>query len=179
VNRSPERWRRCSTCKRDIGFGAVYWTCSVSTCNRARSALQFCSVSCWDSHVPILRHRDAWAVEERSPGREPPPRAGPRAPPAAARPAAPAPARSAAPTTPLKPAGKEMEKREKPGSAEREILIVASKLKSYIRERSGFNTSDRCLEVLSDCVRALCDRAIESARRDERKTVLERDFTQR
>jgi histone H3/H4 len=58
----------------------------------------------------------------------------------------------------------------------REILIVVSKLKSYIRARSGFNTGDACAEVLSDQVRALCDRAIENARRDERKTVLERDF---
>jgi hypothetical protein len=32
------------------------------------------------------------------------------------------------------------------------------------------------MSVLSDRVRALCDEAIRSARRAERKTVLDRDF---
>ena len=58
----------------------------------------------------------------------------------------------------------------------REVLIVASKLKAYIRARAGFNTSDRCLEALSDHVRAICDEAIERARADERRTVLDRDI---
>ena len=53
---------------------------------------------------------------------------------------------------------------------------MVSKLKAYVRARSGFNTSDRVVEPLSDAVRELCDRAIEKARADERKTVLERDF---
>jgi hypothetical protein len=63
--------------------------------------------------------------------------------------------------------------------APREILIVASKLKSYVRTRSGMNTSDSVLDLLSDSVRALCDDAIRSARRDGRKTVMERDFPRR
>jgi hypothetical protein len=61
----------------------------------------------------------------------------------------------------------------------REILIVVSKLKSYVRARSGMNTSDGVFDVLSDSVRALCDEAIRSARRDGRKTVMDRDFPQR
>ena len=60
-------WKRCSTCKKELGFTATYWACNVSTCNRARTALVFCSVPCWDAHVPMLRHRDAWAEERRSP----------------------------------------------------------------------------------------------------------------
>jgi hypothetical protein len=60
-------WRRCSTCKKELGFLSTYWACNVSTCNRARTALVFCSVNCWDAHVPMLRHRDAWAEERRSP----------------------------------------------------------------------------------------------------------------
>jgi hypothetical protein len=60
-------WKRCSTCKQELPFAATYWACNVSTCNRARTALVFCSVSCWDAHVPMLRHRDAWAEERRSP----------------------------------------------------------------------------------------------------------------
>ena len=60
-------WKRCSTCKKEIPFVATYWVCNVSTCNRARTALAFCSVNCWDAHVPMLRHRDAWAEEARAP----------------------------------------------------------------------------------------------------------------
>ena len=56
-------------------------------------------------------------------------------------------------------------------------LIVASRLKDYIRARSGgFNTSDRVLDPLSDIVRRVCDQAIESARREGRMTVLDRDI---
>src|SRR5678815_618432 len=62
-------WMLCSACRKAIRFGAIHWVCSVSTCNRDRTRLVFCSVSCWDSHVATLRHRDAWAVEERAPGR--------------------------------------------------------------------------------------------------------------
>ena len=57
----------------------------------------------------------------------------------------------------------------------REILIVASRLKDYIRARSGYNTSDRALAPLSDIVRRVCDEAMENARRDGRTTVLDRD----
>lgn len=164
-----DRWRRCSTCKGDIGFATEYWTCSVSTCNRPRTGLVFCSVSCWDAHVPIMRHRDdAGALDARSPTRAQAAAEERAAQAQAAKPAAPRPTPAAPPA-------------RAPASAPvpeipREILIVVSKLKSYIRARSGFNTADACADVLSDQVRALCDRAIETARRDERKTVLERDF---
>jgi len=53
---------------------------------------------------------------------------------------------------------------------------VVSKLKQYVRERSGMNTSDSVVEVLSDALRTLADRAIRNAQRDGRKTVLDRDF---
>ena len=68
-----ERWRRCSACKNDIGLGSIYWVCSVSTCNRIRTALVFCSVDCWEIHLPTERHREAWAVEERAPSVPDPP----------------------------------------------------------------------------------------------------------
>ncbi len=58
----------------------------------------------------------------------------------------------------------------------KDILIVASKLKDYIRARSDMNTSASVMDILSDIVRIECDRAIESARREGRKTVLDRDF---
>jgi hypothetical protein len=59
--------------------------------------------------------------------------------------------------------------------APREVLIVVSKLKSYIKAKSGMNTSDGIVPVLSDLIRDIADRAIESARSDGRKTVLDRD----
>ena len=60
-------WKRCSTCKREIPFQTTYWACNVSTCNRPRTGLAFCKVECWDAHVPMLRHRDSWAEEQKSP----------------------------------------------------------------------------------------------------------------
>jgi hypothetical protein len=184
VTTTPARWHRCSTCKKEIGFRTVYWMCSVTTCNRPRSALYFCSVGCWDSHVPIMRHRDAWAVEATSPSLEafqaeeaqrsaPPPKSAP-----ALRPAAPPSSPARAGSTARAPErGASMTDRDEADSGvEDDILIVVSKLKKYIRARSGFNTSDACMNVLSDHVRAICDRAIAAARAAERKTVLERDF---
>ena len=56
-----------------------------------------------------------------------------------------------------------------------EILIVVSKMKKYIRDRSGMNTSDAVANALGDHVRAVCDEAIRAAARDGRKTVLDRD----
>ena len=63
----PSFWKRCSTCKTEIAFATTYWVCNVSTCNRARTGLAFCSVNCWDAHVPMLRHRESWAEEARAP----------------------------------------------------------------------------------------------------------------
>ena len=60
-------WRPCNVCKKPIAYGSTYWVCSVSTCNRKRTRLHFCSVECWDAHLPGARHREAWAEEKRSP----------------------------------------------------------------------------------------------------------------
>lgn len=61
------------------------------------------------------------------------------------------------------------------GSLPKEILIVASKLKKYVKARSGFNTSDGVMDVLSDELRRICVESIKNAARDGRKTVLDRD----
>ncbi len=58
----------------------------------------------------------------------------------------------------------------------KEVLIVASKLKNYIRGASGMNTSSAVIDVLSDRIRDLCNQAIENAKREGRKTVMDRDF---
>src|SRR5436190_15624039 len=65
-----EPWKKCTECRTDIAFGATYYQCSVSTCNRARMPLVFCSVICWDSHLSSVRHRDAGAIEARAPSKE-------------------------------------------------------------------------------------------------------------
>lgn len=57
-----------------------------------------------------------------------------------------------------------------------DILVVASKIKNYIREKSQMNTSAAVMGVLSDKVKLICDQAIENAKRDGRKTVMDRDF---
>lgn len=61
-------------------------------------------------------------------------------------------------------------------SDEKEVLVVASKVKNYIRAKSDMNTAANVLEVLSDKIRAMCDQAVENARSDGRKTVKDRDF---
>ncbi|MAE94483.1 MAG: hypothetical protein CL910_07485 [Deltaproteobacteria bacterium] len=187
-----EGWRRCSSCREWIDFETGYYTCNVSTCNRKNTAFVFCSVSCWDAHLPTMNHREAWAEDQRSPSSTewarqqaaPGPTRKPREPkPAAPRPAAPRPTG----TVVRRPAAeREPESTSAPAAPEPlsddvpdEILIVASRLKDYIRARSGMNTSERVLGPLSVIVREVCDRAIENARRDERKTVLDRDVPTR
>ena len=59
---------------------------------------------------------------------------------------------------------------------DKEILVVISKLKNYIRAKSGMNTSAGVAQALSDQVRHLCDQAVENARKDGRKTVMDRDL---
>src|SRR5688572_30790142 len=64
-----EVWKKCTECRTDIAFGATYYQCSVSTCNRTRMPLVFCSVICWDSHLSSVRHRDAGAIEAKAPSK--------------------------------------------------------------------------------------------------------------
>ena len=163
-----ERWRRCSACKNDIKLLSVYWVCSVSTCNRARTALVFCSVDCWEIHLPTERHREAWAVEARAP-KVPDPASGSREGVLRMR-----------TTSGHGPVSGTVSRRP-PAAAEDEssptdILVVASKLKDYVRERAGFNTSDRVMLVLSDVLRKLCDQAVQSARKSGRDTVIDLDL---
>lgn len=157
----PTTWRRCSVCKNPIPFGAIHQVCSVSTCNRPRTGLVFCSVTCWEIHLPDVNHREAWAVERRAPLTRDSESTGA----VASGPQR----RIVRPTvsTPVAAAA----------TAPNEVLIVASRLKEYVRVKSGgYNTSDRVLEPLSEIVRRVCDQAIDNARRDGRMTVLDRDI---
>jgi histone H3/H4 len=237
-----EYWMRCTECKTELAFGAKYFQCSVSTCNRSKFRLVFCSIVCWDSHLADARHRDAWAEEARAPTREvwqrenaaaeatrqaapsqsvssaapprpappassaapprPAPMASSAAPPRPAYSASPSPSPSSSSASPS-PAAPAPSSAPAPGSApvrrvvgdasqataaaveglklsevtDRDILIVVSKMKKYIKDRSGMNCSDAVADMLSDHVRLLCDEAIRAAARDERRTVLDRDVT--
>ena len=169
-----EGWRRCSACKKAIPYGATYYVCNVSTCNRPRTGLVFCTVTCWEVHLPEANHRETWALERKAPRNAAEAAAAPRG----ASPAAPRAGEAAEPRSgqrllvrPASPAR---------NAPPREVLIIASRLKDYIRARSGgYNTSDRVLESLSEIVRALCDEAILAAEREGRRTVLDRDIPER
>ncbi|MCB0317674.1 MAG: hypothetical protein KDD56_02890 [Bdellovibrionales bacterium] len=57
-----------------------------------------------------------------------------------------------------------------------EVLIVVSKLKNYIKSAAEMNTSGNLAPAMSNIVRELCERAIQNAQNDGRKTVMDRDF---
>ena len=61
--------------------------------------------------------------------------------------------------------------------SDNEVLVVASKLKAYIKGKADMNTAGNVPGALSDIIRTLTDQAIENARRDGRKTVKDRDFS--
>jgi hypothetical protein len=161
----PPHFKLCSECKKPIAFSADYYRCSVSTCNRKRLGLFFCSVPCWDAHVPMMRHRDAWAEKVKAPSRE----------------------------QYLAELAEEEEKEAREMAAEesekarrvvglpgddlpKDVLIVVSKLKAYVKAQSGMSTSDGVMEVLSKHLRRLCDQAAQHAGTAGRKTVMDRDF---
>ena len=49
----------CATCRKLIPLGAAAIRCTVASCNTGRLKLRFCSVACWEKHVPTARHRKA------------------------------------------------------------------------------------------------------------------------
>jgi hypothetical protein len=172
-----QTWKPCNICKTPIAYKQKYYLCSVSTCNRKRTGLVFCSMGCFDAHLPMMRHRDAWAEPNDAPTREQAEREeaeaeaeraqNERKTQEASRPAGPsgdAPRRVA--TLGGEPVADE----------EDEVLVVVSKLKKFVRLRSGMNTSDSVVGVLSDHLRALSIQALRHAAADGRKTVLDRDF---
>lgn len=60
-------WSRCNICKKPIAWGGLWYKCSVSTCNKKRLPLHFCSPDCWDAHLPDANHRGPLCIEERAP----------------------------------------------------------------------------------------------------------------
>ncbi len=162
VSAQPQQYKLCSECKRPIAFAAEYYRCSVSTCNRKRTGLFFCSVSCWDAHVPMMRHRDAWAEKTVAPTRQ----------------------QFLAELAEEEKAQQMAEQADKgrrivglsDDGLPKDVLVVVSKLKAYVKARSDMSTSDGAIDVLSAHLRKLCDRAIRHAGTAGRKTVMDRDF---
>jgi hypothetical protein len=116
----------------------------------------------------MMRHRESWAVEKTAPGRAEWERI-----------------KDEEQDVPDKPprdrkvVGAERAPSEPSsggGDLPNDVLIVASKLKNYIRAKSGMRTSDTCLEALSTIVRDACNEAIRRAGADGRQTVMDRDF---
>ncbi len=56
------------------------------------------------------------------------------------------------------------------------VLVVTSKVKAYIKEQGGFNTSSETIDVLSEAIAKLCQKGIDSAKSENRKTVMARDI---
>ena len=159
-----EVWKNCASCKKPIYYGQKHYICSVSTCQTPRFFPVFCTVNCWDAHVPVMNHRSAWAEEAFAP--------------------------KEAPISSRMPSGggdsDELRARlmrqmaaDRKVPEEKDVLIVASKLKKYIRDKSGMSCSADVLEALSDMVRVQANDAIDRARADGRKTVKGRDFSSR
>ena len=57
-----------------------------------------------------------------------------------------------------------------------EILVVVSKVKKKIKESSGMNTSASAMDALTKIVERECEKAVNNAKADDRKTVMDRDL---
>jgi hypothetical protein len=147
-------WKKCSACKKNLNLGAQYYECSVSTCTGDRTGYVFCSIPCWEFHLPGANHRSsAGAVEKFAPKTL----EAKRIIVGGAQPAS------------ASTAGKS------PMSSE--VLVVVSKMKQYIKDTSEFNTSEDVNQALSNMIRIACDRAVDKAKASGRKTVMARDFS--
>ena len=159
-------WAKCSSCKKEIPFSTKYYLCSVSTCRHTRKGFRFCSVPCWDEHLGFMNHREAWAEEAVSPSRAEYLRSAPESS-SEDR----APKRVVMDSIPKRASGS-----PSPADIKTDTLIVVSKVKNLIREQSGFNTSQCCIDALTQKVVAECLRGIEAAQAAGRKTVMGRDI---
>lgn len=150
-------WRKCGSCKKEIGFNTIYQACNVSSCRK----LVFCSVDCWNLHNPVMNHKSSWAEENRSPRQEDfKPEAS-----------------EGVPRRIIVNSKPEISRDVISASAnEEDILIVASKLKQYIKDKHDLNTSANVMDALSSIVRRATDKAVVRAKSEGRKTLMDRDF---
>lgn len=156
----PNFWKKCSSCKKEIPYQGRYYVCSVSTCNSKKLGLVFCSVACWDAHLGFANHRSSEAVENTAPSKSQ--------------------CEAALSAVPEESAARRVIVRSAGASAatteDIDTLVVVSKVKKLIRDRSDFNTSQCCVEALTEKVVQECLKGIENARAAGRKTVMGRDI---
>ena len=57
-----------------------------------------------------------------------------------------------------------------------DVLVVASKIKALIKKESEMNTAASVMDALSKVVEREIKKAIERAKTEKRKTVMDRDF---
>lgn len=57
-----------------------------------------------------------------------------------------------------------------------EALVVASKVKKMIKDEGGLSTSAQAIDQLTIRIQTICNKSIENATKDKRKTVMDRDF---
>ncbi len=190
----PDYWRVCSSCKKPLAYQSKYYECSVSTCTRKRTGYVFCSVPCWERHLPGARHRDAGAVEKIAPTKQQWMQecsadegsqssassslssSGNQSVSSSAQ----SPQRyivGSAPNHSSNPGASSINMNKVSSSMQNEVLVVVSKMKQYVKDIADMNTAGDVATVLSEMIRTACDQAVEQARRDGRKTVMARDFT--
>ena len=153
MNSEINYWRKCASCKKEIGLGKAYQVCEVSNCKKH----VFCTVSCWNLHNEIMNHKSAGAIEMTAPYKHEE-------------------ENISAPRRILVNPASIQTKTGVSTSMDAEILIVASKLKQYVKEKHDLSTSANVMDMLSNIVRRATDRASEKAISQGRKTLMDRDF---
>ena len=141
-------WKKCGVCKKEIPLSGIYQKCSISTCRKQA----FCSVDCWSVHDSVMGHKSAYAEEERAPSVMP---------------------SESTPKRRIIVPSQSAPKNDLP----MDTLIVVSKLKAYVKAKSGMNTSGDVADGLSQFVRVLVNMAIDEAHKEGRKTLMARDFS--
>ncbi len=143
-------WRKCGVCKKEILTGGIYQKCSISTCRKS----VFCSVDCWSVHDSVMGHKSAYAEEERAPQNTQQDSDRPRR-------------RMVVSSS----------KKSQDSDLPIDTLIVISKLKAYVKAKSGMNTSGDVADELSKFVRVIVNEALQNAQGEGRKTLMARDFS--
>jgi hypothetical protein len=118
-----------------------------------------------------MNHRDAGAFEKRSPSES----EWKAQQASATEPTQPAQSRTSMPSQTAPRPSSSTSAQVSAANPSQEILVVVSKVKEYIRSKSGMNTSDAVMARLSTWVTRWCNDSIRIAQQHDRKTVLDRD----
>jgi hypothetical protein len=164
-------WEKCVHCGKGIPFGRAYWLCSVSTCNKKSSPMRFCSVDCWEPHVSVLNHKNAYAEENKAPYQAATQSFASNTTTATSTTSAPREGRRIMAANPVAEKAHQQE-----AEGEADVLVVVSKVKKYVKDQCDFNVSANVSEKLSEIVRRELDKAILQCKKTERKTLMDRDF---